>query len=792
MRSSLRFRGRPLRRALATALALLPLTTAAGAGAVVPHRSVNALPSSNGIGAIAFDRTTSRITQFLEHPYRFPGPNQAETRNFAYDSYPGIRVNGTGVWLPSIAPSVVEYVPGTGILHVNRATNGLSIDEYHFTPMALAAGGKSEHASVMLVKVTRTAGTGPVDVYTLFNYHLGAGAPAPDANGEQAAYSAAKDALYEYGPSGVAFGYGTIGASGHHATTPSNPYTALLNGQNLADNNGTSGPTTDAVTGTQVAVGNLAVGASAWTGTYTVLDPGADALAAVDRVKTWINARTAEQLYNAEVADWNAWIKPNPAGASPLEDSLATSSQVMLRMGQVREPGAPYGQMLASLATGRWNISWVRDMSYAVVALARTGHLAEAKAAIDFQMKATVGDYQTYVGRPYALSVVRYYGNGREESDSNQDGPNVEYDGFGLFLWELDEYVKASNDTTALRGWWPKVSGQVADTLIGLQEPSGQIAADSSIWEVHWNGKQRHFTYTTATAANGLCGAGRLATALSEATSGKYTAAGVKARDALLGMRAPDGSLVQSPEGLAARGAFLDASVVEAMNFGLIDPTGPTARATRNVLTTALVPPSRRGFMRSDVPDWYDQQEWVFVDFRAHRTFSLAGDTTTADPLFAWNVAQGAENFGILSELHERNTADYAGEAPMVGFGAGSYLLALGDRGKPVVPSCGAFAAEAVGVDAGIPSDGGASDAGGGVDAAVKDGGTGDAGGSDGGSTADAGATGGSSDDGGCTVPAGPADRNALALAPLLAAAVALIRRRRAPSQKTTPKDNSQ
>jgi GH15 family glucan-1,4-alpha-glucosidase len=464
----------------------------------------------------------------------------------------------------------------------------------------------------------------------------------------------------------------------------------------------------------------------------------------------------------------------------------------MLRMGQVREPGAPYGQMLASLATGRWNISWVRDMSYAVVALARTGHLAEAKAAIDFQMKATVGDYQTYVGRPYALSVVRYYGNGREESDSNQDGPNVEYDGFGLFLWELDEYVKASNDTTALRGWWPKVSGQVADTLIGLQEPSGQIAADSSIWEVHWNGKQRHFTYTTATAANGLCGAGRLATALSEATSGKYTAAGVKARDALLGMRAPDGSLVQSPEGLAARGAFLDASVVEAMNFGLIDPTGPTARATRNVLTTALVPPSRRGFMRSDVPDWYDQQEWVFVDFRAHRTFSLAGDTTTADPLFAWNVAQGAENFGILSELHERNTADYAGEAPMVGFGAGSYLLALGDRGKPVVPSCGAFAAEAVGVDAGIPSDGGASDAGGGVDAAVKDGGTGDAGGSDGGSTADAGATGGSSDDGGCTVPAGPADRNALALAPLLAAAVALIRRRRAPSQKTTPKDNSQ
>ena len=51
-------------------------------------------------------------------------------------------------------------------------------------------------------------------------------------------------------------------------------------------------------------------------------------------------------------------------------------------------------------------------------------------------------------------------------------------------------------------------------------------------------------------------------------------------------------------------------------------------------------------------------------------------------------MAQASDNFGILSELHDRVTADYAGEAPMVGFGAGAYVLALGSRGSPAATDC--------------------------------------------------------------------------------------------------------
>ena len=76
-------------------------------------------------------------------------------------------------------------------------------------------------------------------------------------------------------------------------------------------------------------------------------------------------------------------VETLPAGANALETTIAQQSQAVLRMAQVREPGAPNGQVMASLGTGRWNIAWVRDMAYAVVALARSGHTDEAKAAID-------------------------------------------------------------------------------------------------------------------------------------------------------------------------------------------------------------------------------------------------------------------------------------------------------------------------------------------------------------------------------------------------------------------------
>ncbi len=765
------------------------------AEAVVPHRSMATLSASNGRGAVVYDALQHKVTEFLEHPYQAPTPTTV-SRNFAFDSYPGIRVGTTGTWLNTVAPSLVEYLPGTGIVHTARTLAGLTLDEYHFAPMGLA-----DNASVMLVKVTG-ASTSPVDLYGIFNYHLGTGSPAPGADSESISYDAAHDAYYETGPSGVAMAYLSLAPSSHHGATPNNPFGLLNAGSNLLDDPGTGGPVTDAVAGFQSSLGTLAAGGSAWAGWVTVLAPDANGANAATAVRTWLAGRAPAAVLSDEQAAWASWVTPPPAGASPLEAALDQHAQVLLRMGQVTEPAPAGGQILAAITPGAWNITWVRDMAYATVALVKSHHYAEAKAALAFQMGATVGAYTSYVARtggaglPYQISVCRYYGNGAEWSDSNTNGPNVEFDGFGLFLWALDTYVTASGDTASLQAWWPTVKPKVADVLVGLEEPTGLLAADSSIWEVHWAGQQRHFAYTTASAANGLCSASRLATGAGDAASAaSYLSAGQKARDALVAsLRGPDGSLAQSTEALLAGTAWLDASTIEALNWGLLDPSLHTAQATMGAMVAGLVPPSGRGFMRDQTGAYYDSQEWVFIDLRSDRAFGLASSGASygalASATFAWNTDQGAENFDELSELHDATTADYAGAAPMVGFGSGAYLLTLRERGETTAPTCGAFATEPAividaGVDAGpfpvldaaLPLDATAPSVDGGRDAGpgTPDGSaptTLEGGKADGAATPLAGSTGGCSASG-----AGPT--GAFGLTPLLGAAMAAAWRKR-------------
>lgn len=689
----------------------LPLTFAGvsfstSARAAVPHRSERYVVSSNGRSSIAFDTQagSSKIDLFLEHPYAYPSSG-VSTRNFVYDTYPGIRVGTSPAWDNSLTPSLVETIAGTGIVHVVRSFNGVQIDEYYFTPMGLA-----ETATIMLSKVTRVSGSASVDAFGIFNYHLGSASTdgsdwnLPGSDNETISYDSSRDAFYETGPAGVAFAYGSIGASTHHSTD--SVFNNVNAGSNLDDNAGTGGPVNDAVPGFQTSLSIPSVGNSAWAGWFTVEAADANGAAAVDRVRTWVNGRSASQIFSDEQTAWASWITPPPASASAAEATLAKQAQAEIRMAQISATDASDGQIMAAIAPGEWNITWVRDMAYATVALAKSGHFAEAKRALAFQMGASVGGYQTEVGVPYQISVVRYFGNGTEESDSNADGPNIEFDGFGLFLWSLHEYVKASGDTASLAAWWPVVQSKVADVLVHLQESTGLIAADSSIWEVHWDGQQKHFAYTTIAAANGLCAASDLATMMKDTThAATYLSSGQKARDAILSqLRAPDGTIGQATESLAAKTAWLDAAAIEAVNFGLIDPTRHTAAATLSSMKRGLVPPSGQGFMRNDDGAYYDSQEWVFVDFRATHAMGQMGDSL-APTLFAWNVAQASDNYLELSELHDATTADYAGASPMVGFGSGAYLLSLLDRGATVAPACGDFASE----PGGDSADGGTS-----------------------------------------------------------------------------------
>jgi len=150
----------------------------------------------------------------------------------------------------------------------------------------------------------------------------------------------------------------------------------------------------------------------------------------------------------------------------------------------------------------------------------------------------------------------------------------------------------------------------------------------------------------------------------------------------------------------------------------VLDKAGPAATASLDAWKTGLWNGlTGHGYHRNDDGGSYDEMEWIMVDLRiatALRRDGRPGDVAAADALIAWVTAQARANFDLVPENLDPTTADYAGAVPMVGFGAGAYVLALWDRGAVTPMSADGAPA---GADAGpgpTPAPGGCCDAHGG------------------------------------------------------------------------------
>ncbi len=622
------------------------------ANAQSPHRSWRALPTGNGYAHAVFDGDSRRMSFFSEHPYADRAPTE-RSRDLAYDAYFGLRASGAGAWLTQRDLDDLEYVEQTHVVHATQRMGPLRGETYIFSPWGLEAP-----SVVLAIHVTNDSRVPLTDsaAYVLLNFHVGTGSPEPSAVGERIRWDAPTSSLRESGPSGLTLSYLPFPAPSVHGASPDNPYGIVLAGGDLVSTDD-SGTRDDAAGGFQWTIDSLAPWQDRWFAVLITLAPAADG-------RAFLAGRDPRALIDAEVAAWNAWRVPPPPSLAPPELRAWRQSESVLRMAQSREPAPARGQLIAALPPGIWQVTWARDMSYAMAALARSGHVAEANLGVDFLQNAHVGYYRMYVGSDYQISVVRYYGNGEEWSDTNADGPNVEFDGFGLAAWAARLAGRRELD-------------RAVEPLRGLVDSTGMISPDSSIWEVHWNGRQQHFAYTSITAAQGLCVTGDAA-----------TARGI--RDAIVrNLRMPTGGLAGNYEELQSGRPPRDAAVVEAINWGLIDPRGRLAADTL-VEFERLRTRVGRGYFRNDDGGGYDSHEWVFIDLRVAGALRRAGFTAEADELLAWVTAQADANYGLQAELFHSETADYVGSIPMVGFGAGAYMLALLDRAQPEAdhPEC--------------------------------------------------------------------------------------------------------
>ncbi|MCX7762983.1 MAG: glycoside hydrolase family 15 protein [Candidatus Kryptonium sp.] len=588
-----------------------------------PHRSAKALVSSNGFTAIVYNVERHQIASMYEHIYKVISPNNF-TRNLINDANFIVELNGKKYDLSKISEDEIGYINGTNIIFANYKK--LGIQTYYFAPFQIDAP-----VMVAICKINK-----------------------------------------KYKQSKIYFRANTIQGEIKSEDDLSNvfdlqtsPIKKIVKTKTVKRSDGTGGEIEKRV--------------------FITFDPSRTS----EEIEKFSKLADNDNIVEDEIKFWESFISKAKfkLKLTKKENELFRQSLAVIKMAQCREEGSPYGQILASLPPGEWTYTWVRDGVYAINALIELGYLEEAKSALEFMLKAKAGFYKNYihkdgkdygVKKDYKITVCKYYGAGIEESDHNEDGPNIELDGFGLFLWTFKNYVEKSGDLDFAVMYWDTLTTKIADVLIASIDKYGVIRAESGPWERHLPGK--HYAYTTIAGIKGLRSIAELAGFLKDKTAEKFynSFADSILKSFLKNFVDKNGVIKGTIEAKDESDfEYFDASVVEAINFDLIPSNSEIAKKTIEAIIKNLKIKNRFGFFRVNNGDWYDRQEWIFIDLRVAAAMHKSGFKKEAEQLIDWITSQSNLNYNLIAELYDEWNSDYQGQYPMVGFGAGAYILAL-------------------------------------------------------------------------------------------------------------------
>ncbi len=408
-----------------------------------------------------------------------------------------------------------------------------------------------------------------------------------------------------------------------------------------------------------------------------------------------------------EIAQLEQWrVKPSVRFNREKERHLWRQSESMLRMAQSREPNRAdrYGNgLIVAALPDVFSTPWVRDMAWATAALIRMGHQAEARAALlaYFNARPTGKMRREVNGADYQVSVVRYWGNGEEEPFFTQEGAtNIEFDNWGEVLWVLGEYLRKYDDPALLKSathrgpLYQSARDFIVKPLMANTERYGDgliVAADTSIWEERQKDK-KHFAFSTGMAIMGLREFAEVAR-----RAGDVAAHRRALYDLALLEKGFDAAFIR---GGKLRGTLedgvkndIDGALIPIINFGVVrDPKVIRDAVDRMELLKVVSGGYRRVTSTYTDPKifeyWYERQEFLFVDFSLAELYRKLGRNSEADAMLGRIVDKAAADHNIIPEMYVAvpcelfpgNIGDPTGALPMVGYGAGAYVLHLLER----------------------------------------------------------------------------------------------------------------
>lgn len=418
------------------------------------------------------------------------------------------------------------------------------------------------------------------------------------------------------------------------------------------------------------------------------------------KIRKWSAGLSAKTLMARELSAVENWRSfATPTFRTEKEFKLWRQSEIVLRMGQSREVNRPgrynNGLILASLPEGMWFVAWVRDMAYATMAFIRMGHQEEARRAILAYFNARpVGRMQDSVrGFPYQISVVRYFGNGTEEPFFTMLGqPNIEFDNWGLVLWVLGEYVARFNDADILhtqthRGTIYNVARDlIVAPLLGNLDPTENgtiVAKDTSIWEEYpW--AEQHFAYSSAAAIRGLEEFRFVAEMIGDQrTIDRLESATESLRAGFKETFIHDGFI----NGTASRNFKnqIDSAVLEAINLGVVSEI-KTIEATHEKMEELRMASGGYRRVRGDTD--YEKHEFLYSNFSLARNHLLLGKPERSTGLIDTMIDRAGLDHNLIPEMYVSEPSqlfpgmigDPTGSRPMVGYGAGAFVIYLLER----------------------------------------------------------------------------------------------------------------
>ena len=427
---------------------------------------------------------------------------------------------------------------------------------------------------------------------------------------------------------------------------------------------------------------------------------------------SWHAGLSTQALARRELGEIEHWrARPRVHFASEREMHLWRQSEVMLRIAQCREPNRSgrysNGLMVASLPDGVWFTPWVRDMAWATVALARMGHRNEARAALlaYFNARPTGKMRVETAGADYQVSVVRYFGDGSEEPFFTQEGStNIEFDDWGEALLVLGTYLRQYDDKAVLaahtyRGTlYESARDYVVKPLLANTEKYVDgliVAADTSIWEEREKDK-KHFAFSTAAAIVGLREFADVSRRMADATAQDEVLKRLVLLEKGFNAAFIHGGKLHGTREDGVKNE-IDGALLQIINFGVVDDPA-VVRDTVERMELLKVASGGYRRVRSTYTDpaiyeyWYERQEFLFVDFNLAELYRRMGRTAEADAMLKRIVDKAAADHDLIPEMYVAvpcklfpgDVGDPTGALPMVGYGAGEFILHVLDRETPV------------------------------------------------------------------------------------------------------------